>query len=126
MNDTTEAKTFRKNIRFYNNLLSMASRNITGKETNFGSSRGPPVFKISGSMYHLSPNVLPEPGVEPKFAQIYIYDQEQQADFRMRHYHHNKDINRNVLMNLQNMLRNCNFYVQQFQMAAQVFSARPT
>ena len=77
-------------------------------------------------MYHLSPNVLPEPGVEPKFAQIYIYDQEQQADIRMRHYHHNKDINRNVLMNLQNMLRNCNFYVQQFQMAAQVFNARPT
>ena len=104
----------------------MASRNITGKQTNFGNSRGPPVFKVSGSMYHLSPNVLPEPGVEPKFAQIYIYDREQQANYRMNHYKQNKEIDRSILMNLQDMLRDCNFYVQQYQMAAQIFNSRPT
>ena len=126
IHDTAEAKIFRRNIRFYNNLLSMASRNITGKETKFGNSRGPPVYKISGSMYHLSPNVLPEPGAEPKFAQIYIYDSEQQADIRMQHYKHNKEIKRNVLLNLQDMLQSCNFYVQQYQTAAEVFQSRPT
>ena len=104
----------------------MASRNITGKESHFGNSRGPPVYKISGSMYHLSPNVLPEPGVEPNFEQIYMYDREQQADYRMKHCQRNKEIDRGLLMNLQDLLRECNLYIQQYQMAAQVFQARPT
>ena len=55
--DSSKAKKFRENIRAYNSMLSMASRNITGKETDFSNSTGPPVYKISGSMYHLSPNV---------------------------------------------------------------------
>ena len=54
--DSSKAKKFRQNIRAYNSMLSMASRNITGKETDFSNSTGPPVYKISGSMYHLSPN----------------------------------------------------------------------
>ena len=77
-------------------------------------------------MYHLSPNVLPEPGVEPKFAQIYIYDSEQQADFRMKHCKNNKEVDRRIVTNLQNMLTECNFYVKQYKMAAQVFQERPT
>ena len=103
----------------------MASQNITGKRTHFGN-RGPPVYKISGSMYHLSPNVLPEPGSEPKFAQIYIYDREQQVDFRMKHCQRNNEIDKRILLNLQDMLTECNFYVQQYKMAAQVFQERPT
>ena len=107
-------------------MLSMASRNITGKETDFSNSRGPPVFKISGSMYHLSPNVLPEPGEEPKFAQIYVYDREQQVDARLRHTNQPKLINKKLLGNLQDMLKECNYYVQQFQAAANIFASRPT
>ena len=93
------------NIRAYNSMLSMASRNITGKETDFGNSKGPPVYKISGSMFHLSPNVLPDSG------QIYIYDREQQLDARLKHFDRPKTIDRKLLGKLQDMLTNCNSYV---------------
>ena len=75
----------------------MASRNITGKETDFGNSKGPPVYKISGSMFHLTPNVLPDPGQAPKFAQIYIYDREQQLDARLKHFDRPKTIDRKLI-----------------------------
>ena len=113
--DTPQAKKFRKNIRSYNNLLSMASRNISGQLTNFASSRGPPVFKISGSMYHLTPNVLPDEGVDPKYAQIYIFDREQQVQQRMK-YNKNREVTEQILRRLQEMLNEINFYVQQFSL----------
>ena len=122
--DSHESKEFRQNIRSYNSMLSMASRNITGKETDFGNTRGPPVFKISGSMFHLSPNVLPESGEDPKFAQIYIYDKEQQLDFRMKHSKNPKNVNRKTLRKLQDMLEKCNLYVKQYKTAAEIFASR--
>ena len=124
--DTPQARAFRLNIRAYNSMLSMASRNITGKETDFGNSKGPPVYKISGSMFHLTPNVLPDSGQEPKFAQIYIYDREQQIDARLKHFDRPKTIDRKVLGKLQDMLTNCNFYVKQYKAAVDIFSSRPT
>ena len=124
--ESSKSKAFRLNIRSYNSLLSIASRNITGKETDFSKSRGPPVFKISGSMFHLSPNVLPEPGQEPKFAQIYVYDRELQVDARLKHSNQPKLINKKVVRNLQDMLKDCNFYVQRYQAAADIFASRPT
>jgi hypothetical protein len=124
--ERSESKAFRLNIRSYNSLLSMASRNITGKQTDFGNSRGPFVFKISGSMFHLTPNVLPDPGQKPKFAQIYVYDSELQVDARLKNSHQPKKINKKVLENLQNMLKDCNFYVQRYQAAADIFASRPT
>ena len=117
---------FRDNIRGYNSLLSMASRNITGEKTNFGNSRGPPIFKISGSMFHLTPNVLPDPGQTPKFSQIYIYDSKQQVEERMKHCKTPKSINKKLLEELQGMLFKCNFYVKQYQAAADVFASNPT
>ena len=124
--ERSDSKAFRKNIRSYNSMLSMASRNITGKETDFSNSRGPPVFKISGSMYHLTPNVLPDPGQEPKFSQIYVYDKDQQVDARLSHTNQPKTINKTILENLQEMLKECNYYVHQFLAAADIFASRPT
>ena len=124
--DNQRSKEFRLNIRSYNSMLSMASRNISGKETDFGNSRGPPVFKISGSMFHLSPNVFPESGEDPKFAQIYVFDKEQQLDFRIKHSRNPKSINKTVLRKLQDMLEGCNLYIKQFRTAAEIFTSRPT
>ena len=118
--ERSESKALRLNIRSYNSLLSMASRNITGNKTDFGKSRGPPVFKISGSMFHLTPNVLPDPGQEPKFAQIYVYDRELQLDARLKHSNQPKLINKKVLGNLQDMLKDCNFYVKRYQYKFQI------
>ena len=124
--ESSEAKSFRQNIRTYNSMLSMASRNITGKETDFSSSKGPPVFKISGSMFHLTPNVFPVSGQPPKYGQIYVYDREEQLDVRLNHISKPKVINRKVLGDLQDMLKRSNFYAKRYEAAKEIFKARPT
>ena len=52
-----ESMKFCENIRAYNNMVSMASKAITGKMTQF--DKWPRPFKMSGSMYHLAPHVFP-------------------------------------------------------------------
>jgi hypothetical protein len=36
--------------------------------------RGPPQFVISGQNYHLIGSLIPSEGCIPRFAQLYIYD----------------------------------------------------
>ena len=57
LNDDSESKDFRKNIRDYNNALTFSSRGFSGKPFQF-SSKGPQIFKVSGQMYHCMGNVL--------------------------------------------------------------------
>ncbi|CAL8372090.1 unnamed protein product [Arctogadus glacialis] len=43
--------------------------------------RGPDSFKMSGHMYHRTPSVLfHDANQKPKYAQIYIYDEERKLD----------------------------------------------
>ena len=64
----------------------MASRNITGAMTNFRNTRGPNIFKMSGQMYHLTPShMFPGEDQQPKFSQIYVYDQKHETENRLRH-----------------------------------------
>ena len=119
--DSPEAKNFRLNIRSYNNLLSFASKGISGKlyvhgmhikckycnerlyiydvivicytilycivllvlylkvlslgpGDSVGRQRGPPLYKITGQMYHCLPNVFPNDGHLAAFSQLYVYD----------------------------------------------------
>ena len=36
--------------------------------------KGPPWYKIQGSMYHRLGPLLPQEGKRPRFAQMYFYD----------------------------------------------------
>jgi hypothetical protein len=117
---------FRDNIRQYNNLVSMASRNITGKKTDFSKSKGPSIFKITGEMYHLTSNLFPERGEKPKFSQIYTYDKEQELSYRLEHAKGDGKVNEGTLSRIQNELKTVNFYVKQFQSAAEVFKSNPS
>ena len=53
--------------------------------------RGPYVFRLHGQTYHKIGSLLPEPGAPPKFAQLYIYDTENETENRARalRYMHN-------------------------------------
>ena len=77
-NSTSQSKQFLANIRKYNGLVAMSSKCISGKLTDFSKfkSRGPNIYKMSGQMYHLIPNVFPVEGKVSKFSQIYVYDNE--------------------------------------------------
>ena len=61
-----ESTAFRQNLRAYNNMVSMASKAISGKMTEF--KRWPRPFKMSGSMYQLTPYVFPDSSQKTKFS----------------------------------------------------------
>jgi hypothetical protein len=76
---------FISNLRTYNNMFSFTSfgGNVV-KSKNDG--RGPPNFVISGQNYHRIGTLLPNEGDRPKFAQLYIYDTENEIQNRLSHF----------------------------------------
>lgn len=78
-----KSKHFLENIRSYNNMFCFTS--MGGKidsSTNNGNS--PPVFKLHGQNYHLLGSLMPVEGTTPKFAQLYIYDTENEIANRIK------------------------------------------
>ncbi|KAL8594538.1 hypothetical protein ACOMHN_028892 [Nucella lapillus] len=72
-----DSKNFLDNLRNYNNYFQMTSFGVT-KE--FVREQGfIPTFKVHGQVYHSVGSLLPAPGNEPEFLQIYfmVNDQEQ-------------------------------------------------
>ena len=47
---------------------------------------GPPQFVISGQNYHRIGSLIPSDGIPPKFAQLYIYDTENEVANRLSHF----------------------------------------
>jgi len=45
-----------------------------------------PQFILNGQNYHLIANLLPQDGSKPKFAQLYIYDTENEMSNKMKHF----------------------------------------
>ena len=127
-----QSRQFLDNIRKYNGLVSMASKNITGKLTDFSKckTRGPNIFKMSGQMYHLIPNILPAEGKKSKFSQIFVYDREsQEKELDDRIYHlkpgERKIIKRDTLNTIQSELKKTSPYVKEFKAAAKIFQDNP-
>ena len=101
----------------------MASKPITGKMTEF--KHWPRPFKMSGSMYHLTPHIFPDSIEKPKFSQIYVYDLENEVDNRLHCIREKDRINREILQQIQNELKDCNYYVKKYKSAAEIFQANP-
>jgi len=79
------SKHFLDNIRTYNNMFSFTS--IGGKiDSSMNNGSAPPQFIISGQNYHRIGSLLPEAGSNPNFAQLYIYDIENELSNRMSHF----------------------------------------
>ena len=104
----SDAVSFRKNIRRYNNVLTYTS---FGADINVIPGQGISDFRIYGQVYHRISLLLPEDGLQLAFAQLYIYDSEHKNANR-----HNvmPDLDNAILCNLLNMLDECNPYVQNF------------
>ncbi|KAL3628002.1 hypothetical protein CASFOL_028104 [Castilleja foliolosa] len=72
------SKHFQENIRSYNNMFCFTS--MGGKvDHNVNTGFGPPIFRLHGKNYHLIGGLIPEHGSTPKFAQMYIYDTENEV-----------------------------------------------
>lgn len=52
-------------------------------QTQLNVGGAPPVFVMNGENYHQIGSLLPMPGETPKFAQLYIYDTENEIENRL-------------------------------------------
>jgi hypothetical protein len=76
---------FLANIRSYNNMFSFTS--LGGKiDTGKNKGGGPPHFTIAGQNYHRIGTLIPKTGEPPKFAQLYIYDTQNEVANRLSHF----------------------------------------
>lgn len=82
-NDDAQSRIVQENIRCLNGMLSFTS--MGGKiDSTVNHGRGPYVFKLAGQNYHQIGSLLPTSGSSPKFAQLYIYDTENEVSNRKR------------------------------------------
>jgi hypothetical protein len=80
-----KSSNFLTNIRSYNNMFSFTS--LGGKiESTEGDGQGPPHFIIGGQNYHRLGSLIPNHGNPPKFAQLYIYDTQNEISNRISHF----------------------------------------
>jgi hypothetical protein len=72
------SKRFLRQIRSYNSMFAFTSMGATVDKTiNTGNASY--VFKINGVVHHRIGSLLPHRGKQPNFAQLYIYDPENET-----------------------------------------------
>ena len=77
-----KSKTFIENIRRYNSMFSFTS---LGAKQDMSVTRGfgPYCYRIQGQNYHRMGTLLPETNKPPVFAQLYIYDRQNEIQNRI-------------------------------------------
>lgn len=58
-------------------------------DNDINNGRGPPILKRQGQTCHIFGSMLPLPGESPKYAQLYIFDTENEISNRMKTYRYN-------------------------------------
>ena len=102
-------KSFREKIRGYNQSLAFAS--LGANEVILPP--GVYCFKINGDVHHRVGPLLPDYGdTNPKFAQIYIHDTENEVVNRAQH--HGGALDLDVLGQLQGLIHEVNPFAQVF------------
>ena len=102
----------KQNLRFYNTSFQMATIGSTLGGQLFAPNTFPFYIKFSGGIYHSLPPLIPRPGQNPKFVQIYILDTEMdQLNARIQNDTRNK-LNKTFLSQLNELLINKNSYAQ--------------
>ncbi|XP_058746408.1 uncharacterized protein LOC131619316 [Vicia villosa] len=117
-NDNLDSRKFQHQIRVYNMMFAFTS---PGAKLNnrFNNGCGPPTIRIRGQTCHRIGSLLPPQGQKPKFAQLYIYDTENEVHHRMQGLRNSKNIDEMVVQQLSDMLYECNPHAKSFQMARQ-------
>ena len=53
-------------------------------DDSMNNGKAPPIFVMHGENCHQIGSLLPRPGNDPKFAQLYVYDTDNEIKNRMR------------------------------------------
>ncbi|KAJ7732052.1 hypothetical protein DFH07DRAFT_680258, partial [Mycena maculata] len=121
VDNTTQAKEFRKNIAQYNTALSFTSLGVT-EDHSINNGGGPPIFRIHGELCHQSGALLPSEGHKPVYAQLYIYEPQAALDYRMEN---NTNLQRDTMEILQRIITEHHQYAPLFLHAHEVLAAQP-
>ncbi|KAJ1686825.1 hypothetical protein LUZ63_010753 [Rhynchospora breviuscula] len=111
-----DSRHFLQSIRMYNSMFAFTSMGVEVDETvNF--SRGPYVFRVSGQLCHLIGSLLPDDDSPPRFAQLYMYDTENEIANRLNHFSADRSSvpRLHIVQALKDMLDQYNPYVQGFR-----------
>lgn len=110
---------FQINIQKYNNALSFTSlgANI---DRSVAGQRGTYVFRISGQLSHLIGSLMPLPGDQPGFAQIFIYGGSGEEEAYLRIERCRRDLDPQLLIRFQQFMNEHNPYAQVFRSAAAI------
>ena len=95
---------------------------LTGKEYTF-KTNGPYCYRINDQVYHALSQMQPDHGQKPCFSQIYIYDQKNELDNQLLSF---DSLDRTVVKELQDMMKEVNPYAQIYQQAGDIIRERPT
>ncbi|KAI9125501.1 hypothetical protein K1719_002919 [Acacia pycnantha] len=120
--DSLHAKKFLRNIRLYNNMFSFTS--MGGKIDHSINSKGggPYSFVLSGQNHHLIGSLLPPQGNPPVYAQLYIYDIENEVSNRISIVSHvgGRHLDQSVVEMLKECLDKHNCVVKHYRNAAEI------
>ncbi|KAJ7638110.1 hypothetical protein B0H17DRAFT_890635, partial [Mycena rosella] len=119
VDDSTQAKEFRKNIAQYNTALSFTSLGVN-EDRSINNGGGPPVFRIHGELCHRAGALLPSNGQTPMYAQLYIYEPRAALDYRMQN---NTNLRRDTMEVLQQIITAHHQYAPLFLHSHEVLTA---
>ena len=132
-NNDQISKKLKKNIRAYNSALSFTSMNAELDRAYANSRGGAYAFRIHGSVHHMissvlvpdaTPTTTPEVIQQPKFAQIYIFDSENELQNRMN-VAGNSNVNESTMLILQQMMHDLNPFVRHFKTMKELSDEQP-
>ncbi|XP_019184379.1 PREDICTED: uncharacterized protein LOC109179329 [Ipomoea nil] len=93
---------------------------------NNGTS--PPIFRINGQNFHRIGSLLPSDGIQPKFAQLYIHDTENEIENRLnslRAENNGSALHSEVVNDIKQVLDEHNVLVKSFRMAKSFLESNP-
>ncbi|XP_058773426.1 uncharacterized protein LOC131647553 [Vicia villosa] len=114
-----DSKNYRNNIRTYNSMFSFTSPGMKF-DTSYSKTGGPPTLRLHGQTCHRIGTLLPETGDRPLYAQLYIYDTDNEVSNRMKCFRDNTEIDKNIVHKLKIMLDEFNIHAKFFRMARDI------
>lgn len=119
-NGDSRSKHFIQKIRQYNRLFAFTSMGAN-IDKSINQRDGPYVFCINGQIHHRIGSLLPKPNDIPRFAELYIFDTENEISNRIRALQNQEsettDIDPDIVKGLMDMLDQYNPLVKKFRFA---------
>ncbi|XP_057482346.1 uncharacterized protein LOC130769157 isoform X2 [Actinidia eriantha] len=113
-----QSKSFRKYAREYNAANAFTSLGAK-MDPRILAGRGPRSFTIHGELRHRTGALLPQPGHEGTYAQLYIYDPDSALNVRNRR---NPHLRRDVLQTIQDTLLQYNVFAVKYRQAYELLN----